>query len=101
MSETISLINKKILITGGSGFLGTYVVAELIRQGVKMENIIIPRKTDCDLRVRKNCETATVGIDIVIHLAGNVGGIGKNQQLPGTLFYDNAIMGIELMEAAR
>lgn len=101
MSEALSLHDKKILVTGGVGFLGRYVVEELQRQGAKPEHIIIPRKTDCDLRVRENCERVTVGVDIVIHLAGNVGGIGKNQQLPGTLFFDNAVMGIELMEAAR
>lgn len=94
-----NLRHKKILVTGGSGFLGKFVTAELLRSGAK--DIIIPRSKEYDLRKRHNCLKVTKGIDLVIHLAGNVGGIGKNRELPGTLFYDNAIMGIELMEAAR
>ncbi len=94
-----NLLHKKILVTGGSGFLGKFVIKELLRSGAK--NIIIPRSKEYDLRKRNNCLKVTKGIDLVIHLAGNVGGIGKNRELPGTLFYDNAVMGIELMEAAR
>lgn len=101
MNELFSWKNQKILVTGGAGFLGSYVIKELVKAGAKTANIVIPRFEKFDLRERKNCEALTKGVDLVIHLAGNVGGIGKNQRLPGTLFYDNAIMGIELMEAAR
>lgn len=94
-----NLSYKKILVTGGSGFLGNFVVKELRHHGAK--DIVIPRSKDYDLRKRQNCLELTKGIDLVIHLAGNVGGIGKNRELPGTLFYDNAVMGIELIEAAR
>lgn len=94
-----NLLHKKILVTGGSGFLGKFVIKELLRSGAK--DIIIPRSKEYDLRKRHNCLKVTKGIDLVIHLAGNVGGIGKNRELPGTLFYDNAVMGIELMDAAR
>lgn len=93
--------NKKILITGGSGFLGQYVVKKLIDRGARRENIFIPRSKDYDLREREKCRDVTEGRDIVIHLAANVGGIGYNGEFPGTLFYDNIQMGVNLIEEAR
>jgi len=93
--------NKKILLTGGAGFLGKFVVQELIKQGYKKENIFIPRSKQLDLRKLENCQKAVRGRDIVIHLAGNVGGIGYNREKPGELFYDNLMMGVQLMETAR
>lgn len=101
MKKGINLKKTKILLTGGSGFLGFYVKRELMNKGVKEKNILIPRSKRFDLRDRENCILVTRNVDVVIHLAGNVGGIGKNSALPGLLFYDNAVMGIELMEAAR
>jgi len=95
------LSSKRILLTGGSGFLGYYVVRELLERGVSVENVIIPRSSEMDLRIWENCEQAVKDSDIVIHLAARVGGIGFNRKFPGDLFYDNAIMGIQLMEAAR
>jgi GDP-L-fucose synthase len=92
---------NKILLTGGNGFLGKYVKNLLLKKGLKEKNIVVPDSNKFDLRDRINCQKLTKGIDIVIHLAGNVGGIGKNSFLPGTLLYDNAIMGLELMEAAK
>ena len=94
-------VSKKILLTGGSGFLGSFVSEELVARGVKRDNIIIPRSRDLDLRKWENCLQAVEGADIVIHLAAKVGGIGYNIKFPGELFYDNAVMGIQLMEAAR
>lgn len=93
--------SKKILLTGGSGFLGSFVSGELVARGVNRDNIIIPRSRDLDLRRWESCLEAVEGADIVIHLAAKVGGIGYNLKFPGELFYDNAIMGIQLMEAAR
>ena len=95
------LAGKKILLTGGAGFLGRFVAAELVRRGLRREDLRIPRKAELDLRVLEDCETAVAGVEIVIHLAARVGGIGFNRRCPGELFYDNAIMGIQLMETAR
>ena len=93
--------NKKILLTGGAGFLGSHIIGQLAERGVRNDQLYIPRSRDLDLRKWENCVKAIKGRDIVIHLAAKVGGIGFNQNYPGELFYDNAIMGIQLIEAAR
>ena len=95
----IILKNKKIVVTGGSGFLGRHVVAELKKHSPA--DIIIPRSKTHDLRLREHCLQITKGADLVIHLAAHVGGIGLNKDKPGELFYDNASMGINLVEACR
>jgi len=97
----MDLTHKKILLTGGAGFVGRHVVSELIDQGVNQSQIIIPRHSEADLRIAKVAEEITRDVEVVIHLAGNVGGIGYNQEYPGTLFYDNITMGVNLIEAAR
>ena len=97
----IGLKTAKILLTGGHGFLGQRVYRELLKNGAKQQNISRPRSKGLDLRVSENCKKAVRGKDLVIHLAANVGGIGYNFKHPGRLFYDNAIMGINLIEAAR
>lgn len=97
----MKLKNKKILLTGGAGFVGQHIYKKLIEKKVKKENIIIPRSKDFDLRDKKITDKITKNIDIVIHLAGNVGGIGYNRQYPGSLFYDNITMGVNLIESSR
>lgn len=95
------LANAKILLTGGHGFLGSKVYLELLRAGADEKNIFRPKSRELDLRLPENCKKAVKNKNLVIHLAANVGGIGYNQEHPGELFYDNAVMGIHLIEAAR
>lgn len=93
--------NEKILITGGSGFLGSHVVNKLIEREVDKKNVFVFRSKEYDLRKKLDCARAVRGKSIVIHLAANVGGIGYNQKNPGTLFYDNILMGVQMMEESR
>lgn len=98
----IDLFKKKILITGANGFVGRHLVENLLeKRKVPRENLFLPSFQDLDLRKWENCQKAVEGQDIVIHLAAKVGGIGLNQEIPGEMFYDNAMMGIQLIEAAR
>jgi GDP-L-fucose synthase len=91
---------EKVIVSGGAGFLGSYVV-ERLRQ--KKAEIFIPRIEDYDLRKIENIKRMFDDFlpEIVIHLAAVVGGIGANRQNPGKFFYDNIIMGVQLMEEAR
>jgi len=95
------LADKKILVTGGSGFLGRPLLRILEARGARPGNLVVPRSREYDLRVPQACTEVAAGKDVVIHLAANAGGIGWNQAHPGALFYDNAAMGIHLMEASR
>jgi len=96
----LSLTNKRVLVTGGSGFLGKQVVAQLVEAGASLDKISIPRSRDCDLRDLSSCQTAVKDQDVVIHLAAHVGGIGLNREKPAELFYDNLMMGTQLIHAA-
>jgi GDP-L-fucose synthase len=92
---------ERVVVTGGAGFLGSYVVEKLRERGV--ENIFVPRSKDYDLvrmeNVRRLYDDANP--DLVIHLAAVVGGIGANLANPGKYFYDNLMLGSQLMEEAR
>ena len=89
------------MVTGGGGFLGSAVVARLRTAGAT--DVFVPRSQDYDLRTMDGVDRALAAgrPNLVIHLAAVVGGIGANLGNPGRFFYDNAIMGIQLMEAAR
>ena len=98
---TRELSNKRITVTGGGGFLGSYIVEQLRDKGCS--DIFAPRRKDYDLTqpeaVRRLFEERAP--EILIHAAAVVGGIGANRRNPGAFFYENAIMGIQLIEAAR
>jgi len=91
------------MVTGSGGFLGRHVVQTLELRGAERTNIHIPRSANYDLRTKTGIDRALADANpnIVIHLAAVVGGIGANRDHPGSFFYENAIMGIQLMESAR
>ena len=91
---------RRVLVTGGTGFLGGYVVDRLRTSGA---SVIAPTRAECDLLDAHAVDQslATHRPQMVIHLAATVGGIGANQREPGRFFYENAIMGVQLIEAAR
>ena len=92
---------RRVVVTGGAGFLGSHVVEKLVQRGCR--DVVVPRSREYDLRdrdaiIRLYRETRP---QLVIHLAAIVGGIGANRASPGRFFYDNAVMGIDLLEYAR
>ena len=96
-----SWMGRRVMVTGGAGFLGSRVVDRLHAEGAS--DVFVPRSRDYDLRDREDIRRALVDgrPELIIHLAAVVGGIGANRENPGRFFYENAIMGIELMEQAR
>lgn len=94
--------DKTVMVTGGAGFLGSHVVEELKSRSDSVD-VFVPRSSEYDLRERTNIRRAFMDseADVVLHLAATVGGIGANRENPGRYFYENAVMGIELIEMAR
>src|SRR4030042_1030175 len=94
----MELAHKQIVVTGGKGFLGTHLIANL-REKRGCKKIFIADLPEYDLRNIKSIQKMYKDSDpdIVIHLAAKVGGIGYNQENPATLFYENAMMGIQLI----
>ncbi len=93
------LKGKNIVVTGGGGFLGKYVVEKFKK--AKPSRILVPRSFEFDLTKKEACEEVVSGADIVIHLAAQVGGIEFINTRSGEIFYNNLIMGVQLMEEAR
>jgi GDP-L-fucose synthase len=95
------LAAKRICVTGGGGFLGSFLVDELRRRGC--QSVFVPRRKDYDLTTAAGIERlfADARPEVLFHLAAVVGGIGANRHNPGRFFYENAIMGIQLIEHAR
>jgi GDP-L-fucose synthase len=93
--------DKRVCVTGGGGFLGSFVLEELARRGA--EQIFVPKRSEYDLVTRDGVlrMLADAKPDVVIHLAAVVGGIGANMKNPGKYFYDNAMMGVQLIEESR
>jgi GDP-L-fucose synthase len=91
--------DKRMVITGGNGFLGSHLVAKIKAKGPK--SIFIPKSSQYDLRKYEDCLKVAKKGDVIIHLAANVGGIGYNREFPATLFDDNILMGTFMMMAAR
>lgn len=90
---------KRVVVTGGNGFVGAHMVASLRR--LPLASVVAPTHDAYDLREYSACHEVCKNADIVIHLAGNVGGIGYNEANPATLFDDNILMGVNILRAAR
>lgn len=93
---------KRVLVTGGAGFIGSYVVRSLIEdRGLTAGDVVVPRSREYDLRSLENCLSAVKGCDVVIHLAAVTGGIGFSRTYPASQYYDSTLIDLNMVEAAR
>src|SRR4051812_47792004 len=99
--STSPLAGQRVVVTGGAGFLGSFVVEALRARGVT--DVIVPRSREYNLVERDGCRRliADARPDVVFHLAAKVGGIGANRENPGLFLYENAMMGLQLIEECR
>jgi GDP-L-fucose synthase len=100
MTTQLDLSQQRILVTGGAGFLGKAVIAQLHAAGANPDKITVVRSQAYDLCQMEACQRAVDQQDVIIHLAAHVGGIGLNREKPAELFYDNLMMGTQLIHAA-
>lgn len=98
MKRMLNLKRKKVVVTGGTGFLGTRLVNELKKRGIRHVRAL--SSSDYDLRTLEGSRRAVQHADVIIHLAANVGGIGYNREHPAEMYYDNILMGAQLMHEA-
>ncbi len=100
MDKKLDWANKKICVTGGAGFLGTFLIKEIQQRGAK--DIFVPMIEEYDLvdpeAIERMLDDAHP--DVIIHLAAHVGGIGANREHPAEFFYDNLMMGVQLIHQA-